>query len=108
VCGGKACIAGHRVRVLDIVIWNEHQGMTADEIVSHVPTLSLADVHAALAYYFDHIEDIQQGMREERRFAEEFRRSNPSLVEAKLRQERLEQEGDFSRRTAQAPGSLFS
>jgi uncharacterized protein (DUF433 family) len=91
VCGGKACIAGHRVRVLDVVGWHEHQGMTPDEIVSHIPTITLADVHAALAYYFDHIEEIQQEMRAERAFAEEFRRGNPSLLEAKLRQERLEE-----------------
>src|SRR5579884_2793841 len=91
VCGGRARIAGHRVRVSDIVIWHEYQGMTPDEIVSHVPTITLADVHAALAYYFDHLEEIQQEMREERSFAEDFRRSNPSLVDAKLRQERLEQ-----------------
>ncbi len=24
VCGGKACVAGTRVRVMDIVIWHEH------------------------------------------------------------------------------------
>ncbi len=29
VCGGKACIAGHRIRVMDIVIWHEHMGMSA-------------------------------------------------------------------------------
>jgi uncharacterized protein (DUF433 family) len=91
VCGGKACIAGHRIRVLDVVVWHEHQGMTPDEIVSHIPTITLADVHAALAYYFDHIDEIQQEMRAEREFSEEFRRSNPSLLEAKLRQERLEE-----------------
>jgi uncharacterized protein (DUF433 family) len=91
VCGGKACIAGHRVRVLDVVVWHEHQGMTPDEIVSHIPTLTLADVHAALAYYFDHIDEIQQEMRAEREFSEEFRRSNASLLEAKLRQERLKE-----------------
>src|ERR1017187_809334 len=91
VCGGKACIAGHRVRVLDVVVWHEHQGMTPDEIVSHFPTSTLADVHAALAYYFDHVEEIQQEMRAERAFAEEFRRNNPSVLEAKLRQERLEE-----------------
>jgi uncharacterized protein (DUF433 family) len=91
VFGGKACIAGHRVRVLDVVVWHEHQGMTPDEIVSHIPTLTLADVHAALAYYFDHIDEIQQEMRAEREFSEEFRRSNPSLLEAKLRQQRLEE-----------------
>ncbi len=91
ICGGKACIAGHRVRVLDVVAWHEHLGMTPDEIVSHVPTITLGDVHAALAYYFDHIEEIQQEIRHERAFAEEFRRSNPSLLDAKLRPERLEE-----------------
>jgi len=91
VCGGKACIAGHRVRVLDVVVWYEHQGMTPDEIVSHFPTITLADVHAALAYYFDHVEEIQQEMRAERAVAEEFRRNNPSVLEPKLRQERLEE-----------------
>ena len=82
VCGGKACIAGHRVRVLDVVVWHEHQGMTPDEIVSQFPTITLADVHAALANYFDHPEEIQQEMQAERAFAEEFRRNNPSLLEA--------------------------
>jgi uncharacterized protein (DUF433 family) len=91
VCGGKACIAGHRVRVLDIVAWHEHQGMSPDEIVSHIPTITLADVHAALAYYFDHIEEIQQEMRAERAFADDLRGIHPSLLEAKLRQERLEE-----------------
>jgi len=91
VCGGKACIAGHRVRVLDIVEWHEHQGMTPDEIVSHIPTITLADVYAALAYYFDHIEEIQQEMRTERALAEEFRGSHPSLLEAKLRRDGLEE-----------------
>jgi uncharacterized protein (DUF433 family) len=87
VCGGKACIAGHRIRVLDIVAWHEHHGMTPDEIVSHFPTITLADVHAALAYYFDHIEEIREEMRAERAFAEEFRRSHPSVLDTKLRQE---------------------
>ena len=90
VRGGKACIAGHRVRVLDIVVWHEHQGMTPDEIVSHVPTITLADVHAALAYYFDHVDQIQQEMRDERSHAAEFLRGHPSSLEAKLRQEGIE------------------
>ena len=70
--------------MLDIVIWHEHQGLTADEIVSHVPSITLADVHAALAYYFDHREEIQEEIRAERAEAEEFRRSNPSLLATKL------------------------
>ena len=38
----------------------EHQGMTPDEIVGRIPTVTLADVHSALAYYFDHASEIQQ------------------------------------------------
>ncbi|SPF54833.1 hypothetical protein SBA4_670006 [Candidatus Sulfopaludibacter sp. SbA4] len=56
-----------------------------------LPTITLADVHAGLAYYFDHIDETQQEMREERAFAEEFRRRHPSMLEAKLRQEGLEE-----------------
>ncbi|MGA7237469.1 MAG: DUF433 domain-containing protein [Bryobacteraceae bacterium] len=90
VCGGKACIAGHRVRVLDIVAWHEHQHMPPDEIVSHTPSITLADVHAALAYHFDHIDEIQEEMRQERALAEKSRRGQTSPLEAKRRQEGYE------------------
>jgi uncharacterized protein (DUF433 family) len=33
--------------------------MSPDEIVSAYPTLTLSDVHAALAYYHDHRADIK-------------------------------------------------
>lgn len=77
VCGGSACISGHRVRVLDIVVWHEQNGWTPDEIVSQIPSITLGDVHAALAYYHDHREEIQEDIRAERAMAEEFRRRLP-------------------------------
>ena len=85
VCGGRAHVAGHRVRVLDVVAYHEHQGMTPDEVVTHFPSLTLADVHAALSYYFDHIDEIREEMRSERVFAEQVRLNHPSLVAEKLR-----------------------
>jgi len=90
-CGGRARLAGHRVRVQDIVIWSEHLGMTPDEIVSHIPSITLADVHSALAYYFDHVQEIQEEIRADRAYADEFFRNNPSILDAKLRQERLKE-----------------
>jgi len=63
VCGGKPCIAGTRIRVQDIYVWHELQGRTPEEIVSDFPQLSLADVHAALTYYFDHREEIHDEMK---------------------------------------------
>ena len=63
-CGGKPCIVGHRIRVQDIVFWTE-QGMSPDDIANAYPQLTLADVHAALAYYFDNIEAINRDMQED-------------------------------------------
>ena len=90
-CGGRARIAGHRVRVQDIVIWHEHQGMSPDQIVSEIPTITLSDVHSALAYYFDHVQEIQDEMRADRAYAEGMRQRYPSLVMEKLRQERIKE-----------------
>ena len=53
VCGGKPRITGHRIRVLDMAIWNEKLGLSSDDIASKYD-LSLAEVHAALAYFFDY------------------------------------------------------
>lgn len=85
VCGGKACVAGHRIRVSDIAIWHEHQGLSADAIVSEYPGLTLVDVYSALAYYFEHLEEIRAEMRAESETADNYRSaSNPSVLREKL------------------------
>jgi uncharacterized protein (DUF433 family) len=84
ICGGKPRIAGHRIRVMDVVVCHEQQGMSPDEIVSFYPGITLADTHAALAYYFDHRDEIQRDIEEERRFAGEVRQSMPRLLQEKL------------------------
>jgi uncharacterized protein (DUF433 family) len=50
ICGGRPRIDGHRIQVEDVAIWHERMGMSPDEIVLEYPTITLADVHAALAY----------------------------------------------------------
>jgi len=59
--------------------------MTPAEIVATYPTITLAQVHAALAYYYDHRDEIQAEIEEERRFVEELRAGQPSIFE-KVRQ----------------------
>ena len=90
VCGGKPRIAGHRIRVMDIVIWHEKLGLSPDEIISAHPTLTLADVYAALAYYFDHREQIQSDIAADRRYVAAVRRNHPSFFQRKLKQRRGE------------------
>ena len=38
--------------------WHGQHGLSPDEIVSRVPSITFADVHAALAYCYDHREDV--------------------------------------------------
>jgi uncharacterized protein (DUF433 family) len=80
VCGGKPRIAGHRIRVQDIVVWHERQGWSPDEIVSHYPQLSLSKVYAALAYYHDHRDEIRQEMMDDEAFIEEFKKNHSDLI----------------------------
>ena len=84
VCGGKACIAGHRIRVMDIVIWHEDLGMSPDEIAAAYTELSLSDVHAALAYYFDNVEEIRGDIHRNNEVAEQLRAAFPSKLKEKL------------------------
>lgn len=88
--GPKPRIAGHRVRVQDVAIWHEKLGMSPDEIVDQYPTLTLADVHAALAYYWDHRDEIERAIAEDRAFAEGLRRSSRGPLREKLEDHRSE------------------
>jgi uncharacterized protein (DUF433 family) len=85
VCGGKACIAGTRIRVQDIYVWHELQGQSPDEIVSAFPQLTLADVYAALAYYWDNTQEIRQEIAEAESLLQQLRQSQPSPLQEKLR-----------------------
>jgi uncharacterized protein (DUF433 family) len=86
VCGGKPRIAGHRIRVQDIVIWHEIMGISADEIIYHHPSITLADVYAALSYYYDHLAEIRQNIRDSETFAQELAAKTPSILERKLKE----------------------
>ena len=66
-CSGHPRISGTRIRVSNIVFWVE-QGQSPEEIVANYPQLSLADVHSALAYYFDNREEIDELIQEDEQF----------------------------------------
>ncbi|MDY7002452.1 MAG: DUF433 domain-containing protein [Cyanobacteriota bacterium] len=60
ISGGEAQIVGCGIKVRDVVIWHEKMRLSPKQIVSQYPMLSLSDVHAALAYYYDRQEEIEQ------------------------------------------------
>jgi Protein of unknown function (DUF433) len=75
------------LEIQDIAIWHERLGKRADEITSKYD-LTLGDVHAALAYYFDHREEIDVRMAEDRAFADALRAQTPSKRSQTLRSPR--------------------
>lgn len=83
ICGGKPRIAGHRITVQNLVIAHERLGKSADEISAEYE-LSLADVYAALAYYFDHRAEVDRSIAEDDAFGEALRKRSPSLVRQRL------------------------
>jgi uncharacterized protein (DUF433 family) len=87
ICGGKPRIAGHRIKVQDIVIWHERMGMSPDKIVYNHPNITLADVYAALAYYHDHREEIRQQIEQGEAFAKQLQGNKPSLIQKILKGE---------------------
>jgi len=73
VCGGKPRIAGSRIRVQDVYLWHELQGKSADAIVAEYPQLTVADVYAALTYFWDNRAEIERQMKAEEEFVAEMR-----------------------------------
>jgi uncharacterized protein (DUF433 family) len=79
VAGGKPRIAGHRITVQNIVTWHERIGRGADEIATAYD-LTLAEVYAALAYYYDHREEIDTMIQADDAFVAELRSRTPSKL----------------------------
>ena len=57
-CGGQPVVVGTRIRVA-IMLSCYRQGMSIEEIVQQYRPLRPADVHDALAYAYDHMEEIE-------------------------------------------------
>ncbi len=89
VAGGKPRIAGHRFTGQDVAVWHQQMGKRVEEICSGY-SLGLADVHAALAYYFDHQDEVDRSISESDAFVEALRRSTPSVLEKRLKELRGE------------------
>lgn len=81
--GGKPCIAGRGITVQNVYIWHEHLGMSADEIASAY-SLTLVQVHAALTYAFEHLDEIRADILESERTVDAIKQQNPSRLQEKI------------------------
>jgi len=69
---GTIRIASTRVS-LESVVHHYQQGATAEEIALRFPALRLADVHACLAYYLNHREEVREYLARQQQRADELR-----------------------------------
>ena len=73
---GRAMIAGTRMKVEYIVTATNHHKLCPEEICKYWPVLNMGQVHSALAYYYDHKEEVERLIKEGDEFVEEMRRQN--------------------------------
>lgn len=63
ISSGAPIIEGTRITVRCLAGYYQ-MGMTVDDILQSLPHLTAAQVHAGLAYYFDHQEEIDRDLAE--------------------------------------------
>ena len=63
IADGKAIIIGTRITIRCIAGYYQ-MGMSADEILTTLSHLTPSQVHSALAYYFDHQEEVDSDLAE--------------------------------------------
>lgn len=76
-CAGRPRIDGTRIAVDMVVEAVVHLGGTPQEYQRTHPHVTLAQIHSALAYYYDHREEIDDSIRQGKQLAEELRERFP-------------------------------
>jgi len=72
VCGGAARIEGRRVRVMDVVENYEILGYSPEQIAVAFD-ISLADVFAALQYYYEYPDEIKNEIKGHKELVEKLK-----------------------------------
>ena len=73
VRGGRPCIVGTGLRIMDIVLQQRYGDNGEPEMIAEAYKISLAEVHAALAYYYTHQEEIDCDICEDEAYFEQLK-----------------------------------
>lgn len=76
---GVPLIAGTTMKVVELVLEQTAYGWSPEELHFQHPYLSLGQIHSALAYYWDHKDELDQDMARRRERVEELRRAAPTV-----------------------------
>ena len=84
VRGGKACIDDTRIAVVDVVALLK-QGLGDHQIVERYPSLNLAQVHAAISYYYENREELEADLAEDDSAESEHERRKTEYLSRRTR-----------------------
>lgn len=83
---GNPILSGTTLKVVELVMAQKAHGWSPEELHFQHPDLSLGQIHSALAYYWDHQEELDADIERRSQYAEEARRqAGPSPLAARLR-----------------------
>jgi uncharacterized protein (DUF433 family) len=82
-------LVGETRVTLDTVVAIFNQGATAEEIVYRYPSLNLADVYAAIAFYLKHQAKVEAYLQQRRQRSQEVREMNQARFDPQGLRDRL-------------------
>jgi uncharacterized protein (DUF433 family) len=80
VCGGYATIDGHHIRVID-VIYLHKWGYSQEKMLETYPSLNLAQIYAAISYYYENQSELDEEIRESEEFFDRMEQEWEDYVE---------------------------
>lgn len=92
---GVAYIAGTRIKVRHLIVERIVWHRSPEKIQQEYPSLSLGQVYAALAYYYDHKDRIDAEIAEADRYAEQMRANHPNPLTREQLEGRLQRKKDL-------------
>ncbi|MCM0593379.1 MAG: DUF433 domain-containing protein [Gloeotrichia echinulata IR180] len=83
-------IAGTTMKVIELVTGYLAHGWSPEELHFQHPYLTMSQIHSALAYYWDHQEELDTDIEQREKYAEQLRQqAGESAVAKKLRAQGL-------------------
>ena len=79
-------IAGTTMKVIELVLERMAYGWSPEELHFQHPYLTLGQIHSALAYYWDHQEELDRDIERRLQHVQEVQRATPpSPLDARLK-----------------------
>jgi uncharacterized protein (DUF433 family) len=74
---GVAWLEGTRTKVIEVVLCQQANALTAEGVHEELPHLSVERIRAALAYYEQHRDELEADIARRQEWVREFRKTQP-------------------------------